>query len=114
MSTITADKVLAVLAHHIGKGNAIHGDRLVAAVTGEPGPDPVGMRHLRKIITELRLDGHHICAHPTSGYFIAETDEELIATCEYLMERAMASLTQISRMRRVSLPDLRGQLKLPT
>lgn len=32
----------------------------------------------------------------------------------YLYRRAMTSLAQVSAMQRVSLPDLRGQIHLPT
>ena len=71
-------------------------------------------RSLRDAVVRLRLDGHHICAHPRDGYYLAETDRELDATCIFLYERAMTSLSQISAMKRVSLPDLRGQLRLPT
>lgn len=76
--------------------------------------DPVSERLLRAHVNTLRNEGHHICAHPARGYFIAETAEELTNTCEYLYDRAMTSLQQIAAMRRVSLPDLRGQLKLPS
>jgi hypothetical protein len=37
-----------------------------------------------------------------------------VSTCNFLYDRAMTSLRQIATMRRVSLPDLRGQLHLPT
>ena len=47
------------------------------------------------------------------GCFLAETPEELNATCEFLYSRAMTSLTQVARMKRKALPDLRGQLGLP-
>ncbi len=106
--------VLMALRNHIGEQQGVRSDVLVAEITGQPNPDPVAERHLRKLVTELRLEGFHICAHPKSGYFIAANDEELNQTCEFLYERAMASLTQVSRMKNVSLPDLRGQLHLPT
>lgn len=110
----TKDEVLFALRRHIGKRNGVTAEDLVAELTGKAGPDPVAERQLRKVITELRMAGHHICAHPKTGYFIAQTDEELNQTCEFLYERAMASLVQVSRMKNVSLPDLRGQLHLPT
>lgn len=114
MRHLTRDSVLQALAGHIGRGRGVRADVLVAHITHEPGPDKAGMRKLRQVITELRMTGHHICGHPASGYYMAETAEELDATCEFLYERAMTGLTQISRMKHISLPDLRGQLKLPT
>jgi hypothetical protein len=44
---------------------------------------------------------------------LASTSAELDSTCEFLFGRSMTSLRQVSAMRRVTLPDLRGQLGLP-
>jgi hypothetical protein len=114
MSEITPDNVLAVLAQRIGANRGATAAELVAAITGTAAPDPVGERQLRQCITRLRERGHAVCAHPDTGYFIAETPDELDRTCEYLHARAMASLRQIARMKGISEPDLRGQLHLPT
>jgi len=107
--------VLKALQNHIGKTNGVKCDALVSEINHKPWREPsyAAQRQVRKLVTELRLEGHHICAHPASGYFIAETEDELNDTCLFLHQRAMASLTQISRMKKVSLPDLRGQLRLP-
>lgn len=113
MSALTSAAVLSALSHHIGVGNGVHSDLLVHEILGHFG-GAAYERRLRQIVTALRLEGHHVCAHPLHGYFIAATPEELDATCAFLYERALASLTQISRMKQVSLPDLRGQLHLPT
>ena len=69
-------------------------------------------RMVRKAVVDLRLAGHHICAQPSSGYYIALTDAELNSTIKFLFRRAMKSLTQVAAMKRVSLPDLAGQLNL--
>lgn len=108
------DDVLTALRHHIGQDHGATAASLVAEITKSFGHDPVGERLLRAHVTSLREEGHHICAHPARGYFIAENEEELNATCEYLHDRAMTSLKQVAAMKRVSLPDLRGQLHLPT
>lgn len=112
MNEITSAAVLDALARHIGAGNGVTGEKLVAEIVGHA--DPYAERHLREIVVRLRLEGAHICAHPTRGYFMAATAEELDATCIFLYERAMTTLTQIAAMKRISLPDLRGQLHLPT
>jgi hypothetical protein len=114
MMQITPAQVLTELSHHIGKDNGIHVRDLVARITGQlAGCDPLE-RKVRQIMVELRMEGHHICSKPESGYFMAANAEELNETCEFLYDRAMTSLTQVSRMKQVSLPDLRGQLHLPT
>ncbi len=112
MSTLGPANVLAALSRHIGAANGIRGDRLVVEILGEH--DAVAERNLREIVMHLRLDGHHVCATPGDGYFLAETAEELDQTCLFLHDRAMTTLKQIAAMKRISLPDLRGQLHLPT
>ena len=99
-------------ARHIGQQNGSTASDLVRAICGTTSPGKE--RRLRHLVQELREQGHHVCAHPQTGYFLAATDEELDQACEFLYGRAMCSLKQISAMRRVSLPDLRGQLRLPT
>jgi hypothetical protein len=111
---IRATFVLGVLGGHVGAKNGIHADQLVMKITGRPERDPFGERLLRKAIEELRGEGFHICGTPASGYYLAANDDELNRTCAFLYARAMASLTQVAKMKKVSLPDLRGQLKLPT
>lgn len=111
--SMNKDELLTALRRHVGKHNGITGKHLVEEITSQSA-DAVAERHLRQLVSELRMEGHHICAHPATGYFIAQTESELDQTCEFLYERAMASLTQVSRMKNVSLPDLRGQLRLPT
>lgn len=107
-------ELLKVLQHHIGKRNGAGSAQLVSEIVGHPCTDSSLERHLRHLIHDLRMDGQHICAHPSTGYFIAESEAELNMTCDYLYERAMSSLSQIARMKQVSIPDLRGQLRLPT
>lgn len=103
--------LIAVLSRHIGARNGISVTELARAVFG-PGAGPGDERRVRKLVTELRGQGEHICADPRNGYFIAANDEELDQTCRFLHDRAMTSLTQISAMKRVSLPDLAGQLRI--
>lgn len=113
MSTITSDKVLQALSHHIGESNSVCSDRLVSEITQSPS-NTVEKRFMRNVIKQLRADGYHICGTPHTGYYMAETMEELNKTCGFLYKRAMCSLTQIAAMKKVSIPDLSGQLNLPT
>lgn len=100
--------VLNVLMQHQGKSNGI-GAKYLAAAAG------LSERDVRHQVSALRgEDGIAICGHPATGYYIAASAEELEETCAYLRERAMHSLRLESRMRKIPLPDLLGQLHLKT
>lgn len=109
MSAPSASSVLAVLSRHIGRENGATAEQLAREIS-----EDVLTRQLREVVVQLRLEGHHVCATPENGYFLAANAEELDATCLFLHERAMTTLKQIAAMKRISLPDLRGQLHLPT
>lgn len=108
---IDKNSVLAALSQHIGKERGIKGSDLVSQITWDSAT-AADSRKLREVIEGLRLEGQHICAHPSHGYYIAKDAQELNESCEFLLHRAMTSLVQISKMKKVSLPDLRGQLGL--
>ena len=107
--------VLQALGRHIGRARGIKASALVREVR-----QPLGIagllneRRLRICISELREDGIAVCGHPRTGYFIAENNEELEESCQFLRTRAMHSLVLESRLRKIPLPDLLGQLRLPT
>ncbi len=102
-----ADQVLAALTAHVGRAQGITAANLARVVdTSE--------RRLRTCISQLREDGVAVCGHPKSGYFIAATAEELEESCQFLRSRALHSLALEARLRKITLPDLIGQLHLPT
>lgn len=103
----TPDQLLFVLSHHIGKGNGIS-VKLLALRFG------VEERQIRKLVSALRNRGEAVCGTPAHGYYIAVDAEELQETCEFLRSRAMTSLKLESRLRKIPLVDLIGQLHLPT
>lgn len=103
----TTTQLLAALQEHIGAAHGI----TAAALAQQLGCPP---RLVRARVTELRMEGIAVCGHPSSGYFIAATPEELDTTCEFLHARAMSSLLLSSRMRKIPMADLLGQLHLPT
>lgn len=107
----TTSQLLTLLSHHIGKGNGV-GVKQLALQLGIDGPS--ADRRVRHLVTALREDGHAVCGTPADGYYIAATPEELQHTCEFLRGRAMHSLTLESRLRKIPLADLLGQLHLPT
>lgn len=99
--------LLNVLSQHIGRDAGISVD-LLANLTG------MHPRLIRTCVSQLRGDGIAICGHPTSGYYIAKTAEEIEETCQFLRTRAMHSLLLEAKLRRLPLPDLLGQLRLKT
>jgi len=113
MIEITRDSVLSELSRHIGKVRGISCADMVREITWQT-PDAAAMRKVRKIIENLRREGQHICGHPSLGYFIAANEEELNETCKFLADRALTSLTQAARMKKLSIPDIHGQLRLNT
>lgn len=99
-------ELLNVLSGHRGQANGIHVERLAYRSCVSP-------RELRRLISALRKEGVAICGKPETGYFIAETAQELDEFCiRYLEARAMHSLTLSSRLRKIPLPVLAGQLFL--
>ncbi len=110
---LNKDLLLAELQKHIGAQNGISCNGLSVAVAGLYA-NAATERQLRKTIEDLRRQGHHICGTPKTGYFIAQNEAELLATCGFLHDRAMTTLTQVAAMRRVALPDIAGQLRLRT
>jgi len=110
---LNRDTLLGALRRHIGRRNGVTATALCREILGA-NPTSGHERHLRELVVELRKAGQHICAHPRDGYFIAETAEELQETCDFLRSRSMAGLEQVAAMQRVSIPDLVGQMRLPS
>jgi len=113
MSDFDIDRaaVLHSLSRHIGKTSGVTAKELVADITWQAASE-AECRRLRQVIESLRREGQHICGHPSSGYFIASNEAELNESCLFLYNRAMTSLSQISAMKKISLPDIAGQLRL--
>ena len=107
MNNITPDSVLAILGCHIGAENGITAERLA----GQLG---ISARELRKHVSALREQGIAVCGTPRFGYFVARTEGELEDSCAFLRRRALHSLALEARLRKITLPDLIGQIKLPT
>lgn len=114
MKYITRDQVLAALARHVGQARGVRIDRLVAEITGCLLRSDGHERKVRELVSDLREQGVAICARPETGYFIAETAEELEESCRFLRARAMHSLVLESKLRKITLPELLGQLRLET
>lgn len=99
--------LLDLLVSHTGRATGIKASD-VAEQLG------VSTRQVRERVTALRLDGIAVCGTPETGYFIAACAEELEETCQFLRSRSMHALMLEARLRRIPLPDLLGQIHLPT
>lgn len=106
----TPDQLLVLLIHvlttrHQGRTHGINASHL-AAQTG------ISERSLRKLISDAREQGVAVVGTPETGYYVAETAEELEECCHFLRSRALHSLMLEARMRKITLPTLLGQLNL--
>ena len=110
LDTLNRDSVLRALSRHQGHENGIGISQVVREATGH-NSDKASERRARDIISALREEGTAICASPSTGYYIAATEEELEACCAWLRSRAMHSLRLESKMRRIAMPDLLNQLR---
>ena len=102
---MTSSELLLILAPHRGAANGISCERL-AAQAG------VHERQVRKLISDLRFEGTAIVGTPETGYFLAESEEEIKVFTDFHFARARHSLGIVSRVRGIALPALLGQLSL--
>ncbi|MFA5754255.1 MAG: hypothetical protein WC905_02810 [Patescibacteria group bacterium] len=110
------NKVMAALNQHIGKANAIGMPELYETVFGVPWSDTINStRNLRKLVTAMRDDGFAICSSTSregGGYYQPAAGSEMIDYLRKTERRALCILKRNSQMKKISLPDYLGQLKL--
>lgn len=108
--------LMVILSRHVGRENAVGMDELYERVFGEPVRHKINdTRHLRTLITELRRRGVPIAATSTAqggGYYLARATSELEEYCQKLRSRAMHSLVTESKLRKIALPELLGQMQM--
>lgn len=102
-----ASLIQLLATKHAGRANGIGAEALANALS-------TSERMVRSLVSEAREAGLAISATPETGYYVAETAEELAESCEFLRSRAMHSLRIEAQLRRIPFPDLLGQLRLPT
>jgi len=109
-------RLLAVLSRHIGKARAISMAELYRLVfEKEPKDKITGTREIRQIITELRKEGVPICSSTEQtggGYYLASVGSDLEVYCKKLRQRALRALAMEAKLRRLTLPQLIGQIQL--
>jgi biotin operon repressor len=98
---------ITIMQNHIGKANAISGEDLAKALGTSP-------REMRKMTDSLIDEGISLCSHPAHGYWIAANAAEVEATCQFHRSRALHELDKEAKLRKLTLPDLLGQLHLRT
>lgn len=106
-TTVNGTRLLLALTQHRGAANGIRAKDLAAALL-------ITERAVREAVTELRMQGIGVGGRPETGYFIATSAAELEPTLQFIRSRAMTSLVLEARMRNVAVPDLIGQLRVPT
>ncbi|MEM5789268.1 MAG: hypothetical protein AAGU11_18295 [Syntrophobacteraceae bacterium] len=107
-------RLIKVLGHHPGKNRAIGAGSLYEAVFGKPWRDKIrDTRKLRELVTKLRNEGYPICSSSDSeggGYYLASAGSELADHCRRIHARAMKLLVMEAKLRKLSLPELMGQI----
>ena len=110
------NKLLAQLTGHIGGHNAISMAALFEAVYGEPWKNKINdTRRLRALITKMRNEGVPICSATHSnagGYYLASAGSELMDYTRRAERSALGILARNAKIKKISLPDYMGQLKL--
>lgn len=109
-------KVLSTLTHHIGEEHAIDMGVLFREVFGEEFNHKINdTRRLRTLITEFRHDGIPIgsTARKTGGgYYLIRSGSELKGYCQRIHMAALRKLKMESRIKKMSLEELLGQMIL--
>ena len=106
--------ILRFLEAHQGREFSISRERLVEKINGEYLFTPLGVseRKIRATIKHLvESHGQWIGSCP-KGYFMIQTDQELLAACKYYHGYALSLLHVEAKLRKTSLPALLGQLSM--
>ncbi|MEW6264931.1 MAG: hypothetical protein AB1641_17795 [Thermodesulfobacteriota bacterium] len=108
-------RLLETLAGHVGQEKAVGMDELFELVFQRPVAHKINdTRELRRLITQIRLDGVPIASVPRSdggGYFLASAGSELEDYLTRLRRRGLAALALEAKLRRLSLNDLLGRVR---
>lgn len=109
-------RLLAALTSHIGSTHAIGMAALYEAVFDRPWDHRINdTRPLRMLITKLRQEGIPICSvsnQDGGGYYLASAGSELNDYLRRSEIRALKILSRNAKIKKVSLPDYLGQMRL--
>lgn len=110
-------RLMMTMMRHPGRAKAIGMGELYEEIYGEPWQHRINdTRKLRKLITfARRRHGLPICSSASpggGGYWLASVDTELEDYTKRMTAKAVKLLSQVSVMKKMSMPELLGQLKL--
>jgi hypothetical protein len=110
-------RLMEALFDHVGREHAVGMDVLYEAVYGNKVPQKINdTKPLRKLITALRKQGKAIastCSSNGGGYYIPRAGSELDDYCRCMLHMpALRKLAMEAKIRKVSLPELIGQMSL--
>jgi len=109
-------RLLQVLTRHVGEEKAVDAGTLYAEVYGERVKNKINQtRAMRTLITALRNKGVPIgstSAQTGGGYYLCRAGSELSAFCDRLTRRALTTLSMVAKVKKMSMPELLGQMKL--
>jgi hypothetical protein len=110
-------RLMEALFDHVGKEHAVGADVLHAEVFGEKVPHKINdTKPLRKLVTAIRRQGKAIastCSSNGGGYYIPRAGSELEDYLAHMLHRpALRKLALEAKIRKVSLPELIGQMSL--
>jgi hypothetical protein len=104
--------ILNVLNDHHGKGNAIPRVDLVEHVNHSFTNRPIPERTIRQTIKHMVEKHNHWIGSGHNGYFMVETDQELIDVCRYYHNYGLSLLHVEARLKNISMAELMGQMRL--
>ncbi len=104
--------ILRILEGHRGRENAVGRADLVDRINQQNPLFPTNERLIRRTIKHLVERHGFWIGSWAKGYFIIQTDQELLAACKYYHGYALSLLHVEAKLRKMSLPALLGQLSL--
>ena len=107
-------RLYMIMLQHIGPSQKIGMGELYEQVFGRPWNNRINdTRQIRMLITQMKKEGQAVMSSSSStngGYWIAASGSELDAFVKKDKLRALKILSCISNMKKVSLPELMGQM----
>jgi len=106
--------ILRFLEAHQGRDFAISRERLVEKINGEYLFSKLvyGERKIRATIKHLVESHGEWIGSCAKGYFMIQTEEELLTACKYYHGYALSLLHVEAKLRKTSLATLLGQLSI--
>jgi hypothetical protein len=104
------------MSRHVGRSKMVGMGELYERVFSESWAHRINdTRRLRMLVTDLRGQGVPIVSVTSSsggGYYLASAGSELTGYCRRLRNSALKKLVMEARLRKMSLPELMGQMAL--